>query len=710
MALQTYTYEEKYFPCASTEVEECRRHGYELTDKTLGSGAYAKVKLAYASESKIVRNAKLTNDLSRKGNSMVAIKIICRKDAPPDYINKFMPREIEALKTTYRHENLIQLYEYFRTELRIYLIMEFAASGDMLEFINNTSLKNGLGGIGEELSRRLFRQLVSGILHCHQLDVVHRDLKCENILLDEYKNIKLLSLTIGDENNCFPLLVLFMCEQHCNFGFATRIPNNKSHLLKTFCGSYAYAAPEILTATHYDGKLTDIWSLGIILFAMVNGKLPFSDNNLKSLIEQTKQKLEFKPWITNECQDLVCRLLRVKPLARLKAHEILRHPWLMKNNPRNDRIKKIRCAILQNQSNEDISIEDIEDDDEEEIDIDEYLESNGENLVTKTPSFSMFRAPRSPKKRVTNSPATNAEKTNIAHYHEFVLNSEKALRCTPILNPSHPKEKPVKMEKVVASKPKTRVIMTKLLAEKKKQASKLCDQNIMDTKAAGESFLVKNIYQKAEVKEKKEKNETEQEKLRERKRREMRRKLLGIPVLYGQYRDLLRPKTQEQLSKMIGSVKGKGPVSQSKVIGAPNQHKGSILPPLLKQKGDEANTTTFRYTYSKKNNEDVQNKNKAKTKVTLVQLKSNNSQLPSKTQDVFLNYKARQVREKQCQSVTNNSPTSKFYSNSQQIYAGSISEHGQCAKKATRKCLYQKTKVQGKFPKLYMQRAKVVVN
>ncbi|XP_022101953.1 MAP/microtubule affinity-regulating kinase 3-like isoform X2 [Acanthaster planci] len=218
-----------------------------------------------------------------------------------------MPREIDALRVTYKHPHLIQLYEVFRSETRIYLVMEYAPNGDILSYINECVLETGCA-VKEETARRLFKQTISGVSHCHQLNVVHRDLKCENILLDENDNVKI-----------------------SDFGFACRFPTNRCNMLSTFCGSYAYAAPEILSAKNYDGKLADIWSLGVVLYALVNGRLPFNDQNLNTLLEQTRRKLNFQPWVSVECVDLIRKLLRTRPLTRLRMHEIITHPWVRKH-------------------------------------------------------------------------------------------------------------------------------------------------------------------------------------------------------------------------------------------------------------------------------------------------------------------------------------------------------------------------------------------
>ena len=178
------------------------RYGYQLGD-ILGKGSYAIVRKAY----------------SRRHKKYVAVKIICKKKAPEDFLSKFLPREIKVLKRL-RHPHVVTLIEVIETNTRMYIITNLAESGDLLEYIR----KNG--AIPEATAKQLFRQLVIGISYVHSQDVVHRDLKCENLLLDKDKNI-----IISD------------------FGFARdnlTSATGKRKLCHTYCGSYAYAPPEIL--------------------------------------------------------------------------------------------------------------------------------------------------------------------------------------------------------------------------------------------------------------------------------------------------------------------------------------------------------------------------------------------------------------------------------------------------------------------------------
>lgn len=196
-----------------------------IVGKTLGHGSYATVRSAY--------------DVNRKHK--VALKIISKRKAPEDYLTKFLPREIEAIKVL-KHPSLIAFYQVIETTTRYFLVMELGYV-DLLDTIRRKKL------IEEDQAGIWFRQLHDGLYYMHAKALVHRDLKCENILLDLNNNLKIT-----------------------DFGFAKKIVKTKTGDVKyseTYCGSYAYAPPEILKGTPYDPYLADVWSLGVVLFTMV---------------------------------------------------------------------------------------------------------------------------------------------------------------------------------------------------------------------------------------------------------------------------------------------------------------------------------------------------------------------------------------------------------------------------------------------------------
>ncbi|XP_064410090.1 testis-specific serine/threonine-protein kinase 5-like [Latimeria chalumnae] len=286
------------------ETRECQANGYLLSAKKIGMGAFSRVYLAYATQEKLTQNYKLASDLKVKHHNMVAIKVVSIKDAPLEYSRKFLFREIYALNATYKHANVIQLYETFRTSKRCYLVLELASRGDLLEHINMVSSRKGIPGLTEDEARRIFRQIVSAVDHCHKNHIVHRDLKCENILLDQDGFVKLT-----------------------DFGFANKCLE-KQALMDTFCGSVAYTAPEILLARKYHGEYADLWSLGVILFAMVTGKLPFNERNPRKLVQLIKKGLESNSSVSEDCWDLINSLLQWKPSDRLGVQEVVKHSWM----------------------------------------------------------------------------------------------------------------------------------------------------------------------------------------------------------------------------------------------------------------------------------------------------------------------------------------------------------------------------------------------
>ena len=201
-------------------------HGYRV-GKALGSGSYATVKEAH----------------SQRHKCKVAIKIISKKKAPDDYLEKFLPREIDVVKYL-RHPSLVLFYQCIETTNRMYMIMELAPNGDLLDRVRK------MKKIPEQQAAVWFSQLVNGMEYCHDKGVVHRDLKCENLILDAENNLKVT-----------------------DFGFARAGMKPKDGMVplsETYCGSYAYAPPEILTGTPYPPQYADIWSMGVVLYVMVS--------------------------------------------------------------------------------------------------------------------------------------------------------------------------------------------------------------------------------------------------------------------------------------------------------------------------------------------------------------------------------------------------------------------------------------------------------
>ncbi|XP_023268741.1 MAP/microtubule affinity-regulating kinase 3 isoform X16 [Seriola lalandi dorsalis] len=184
------------------------------------------------------------------------------------------------------HPNIVKLFEVIETERTLYLVMEYASGGEVFDYLV------AHGRMKEKEARAKFRQIVSAVQYCHQKHIVHRDLKAENLLLDADMNIKI-----------------------ADFGFSNEFTlGNK---LDTFCGSPPYAAPELFQGKKYDGPEVDVWSLGVILYTLVSGSLPFDGQNLKELRERVlRGKYRIPFYMSTDCENLLKRFLVLNPAKR----------------------------------------------------------------------------------------------------------------------------------------------------------------------------------------------------------------------------------------------------------------------------------------------------------------------------------------------------------------------------------------------------------
>jgi serine/threonine-protein kinase HSL1, negative regulator of Swe1 kinase len=178
--------------------------------------------------------------------------------------------------------------------------LEYVEGGELFDYVSC------YGALPEEEAVRLFRQIIAGLSYCHRFNICHRDLKPENILLDSARNIKL-----------------------ADFGMAAVQPANR--WLNTSCGSPHYAAPEIIYGRKYHGDKADIWSVGIILFAMLNGFLPFDGGDLTATLRLVKKGEYFlPPSLSAEASDLIQRILQKRPEDRISMASIWAHPLIKK--------------------------------------------------------------------------------------------------------------------------------------------------------------------------------------------------------------------------------------------------------------------------------------------------------------------------------------------------------------------------------------------
>ncbi|XP_010171487.1 serine/threonine-protein kinase MARK1 isoform X5 [Antrostomus carolinensis] len=196
------------------------------------------------------------------------------------------------------HPNIVKLFEVIETEKTLYLVMEYASGGEVFDYLV------AHGRMKEKEARAKFRQIVSAVQYCHQKCIVHRDLKAENLLLDADMNIKI-----------------------ADFGFSNEFTvGNK---LDTFCGSPPYAAPELFQGKKYDGPEVDVWSLGVILYTLVSGSLPFDGQNLKELRERVlRGKYRIPFYMSTDCENLLKKLLVLNPIKRGSLEQIMKDRWM----------------------------------------------------------------------------------------------------------------------------------------------------------------------------------------------------------------------------------------------------------------------------------------------------------------------------------------------------------------------------------------------
>ncbi|KAJ8912567.1 hypothetical protein NQ315_006639 [Exocentrus adspersus] len=233
------------------------------------------------------------------------VKSLIRRRLLRIFLEKFFPRELEIL-TKIENPHIIQVHSILQRGPRVFIFMRYADNGDLLDFIK----KNGV--VPEQQAKIWFRQMASGLHYLHGKNIAHRDLKCENILLSRRFNVKL-----------------------ADFGFARFCvdSDNRRILSQTYCGSAAYAAPEVVNGTPYNPKLSDVWSLGIILFIMLNASMPFDDSNLRKLLKDQMTKnwvfrSRVRETLSSSSKSLVRHLLEPDLTQRLTLDRVIQHEWL----------------------------------------------------------------------------------------------------------------------------------------------------------------------------------------------------------------------------------------------------------------------------------------------------------------------------------------------------------------------------------------------
>ncbi|XP_074192626.1 serine/threonine-protein kinase MARK2 isoform X3 [Rhinolophus sinicus] len=292
---------------SATSADEQPHIGNYRLLKTIGKGNFAKVKLARHILTgkevavKIIDKTQLNSSSLQKNPSSGSVwrgpegsKL--SKHDPWHFIFQLF-REVRIMKVL-NHPNIVKLFEVIETEKTLYLVMEYASGGEVFDYLV------AHGRMKEKEARAKFRQIVSAVQYCHQKFIVHRDLKAENLLLDADMNIKI-----------------------ADFGFSNEFTfGNK---LDTFCGSPPYAAPELFQGKKYDGPEVDVWSLGVILYTLVSGSLPFDGQNLKELRERVlRGKYRIPFYMSTDCENLLKKFLILNPSKRGTLEQIMKDRWM----------------------------------------------------------------------------------------------------------------------------------------------------------------------------------------------------------------------------------------------------------------------------------------------------------------------------------------------------------------------------------------------
>ncbi|MCJ1400039.1 hypothetical protein MMC11_003242 [Xylographa trunciseda] len=311
---------------ASTARRKETKFGDYVLGQTLGEGEFGKVKLGWKKDGSV-------------SSVQVAIKLIRRENLTtnPSRLPKIY-REIKILSQL-SHPNIVRLHEMVETDRYIGIILEYASGGELFDYIlTHRYLK-------DNAARKLFAQLVSGVGYLHKKGIVHRDLKLENLLLDRNRNIIITDFGFANTFNPRDELGEDIEYNLTNRDFVKKMDlerlNNDGYrrgdLMQTSCGSPCYAAPElVVTDSLYTGRKVDVWSCGVILYAMLAGYLPFDDDpanpegdNINLLYKYIMSTpLTFPEYVTPHARDLLRRILVPDPRKRADLFEVARHSWL----------------------------------------------------------------------------------------------------------------------------------------------------------------------------------------------------------------------------------------------------------------------------------------------------------------------------------------------------------------------------------------------
>ena len=266
------------------KTQQSYRIGNYLIEGTVGCGTFGKVKLG----------------IHLPDKQKVAIKILDKSKMTEKDDHIRLEREFQIL-AKFNHPNLIMVTEIFESQNHYYTVMELCEGGELFNYIVKKKY------LSEEESSFFYYQLISGLEYIHSLGIVHRDLKPENLLLTKDHILKII-----------------------DFGLSNFFKEGQDELLYTPCGSPCYSSPEMVSGNNYDGVLIDVWSTGIILFAMLCGYLPFEDKNNEVLFKKIVEcKINYPDYLSDVSLDLLKKIIVPDPNKRITIPQIKKHPFYL---------------------------------------------------------------------------------------------------------------------------------------------------------------------------------------------------------------------------------------------------------------------------------------------------------------------------------------------------------------------------------------------
>ena len=262
------------------EVKTPAQIGPYVLRGTIGEGAFSVVKLCY----------------HQKESKYYACKIIPKSRIRDNNLEKRFETEIR-IDQQLHHPGIVGLIEIMKDDANCYLIMEFCPNGELFQYIVDRKK------LTEDEAKTLILQVMDTVKYIHSMGVTHRDLKPENILVDQVGHLKI-----------------------SDFGLSRFV--GKNNLVTTPCGSPCYASPECISGKAYNGKTNDVWSVGVILYAMVTGQLPWTKRNQTQLFEQIKKgEYSIPSYVSKGCCDLIRKLMTVDCKKRITLSNAMSHPW-----------------------------------------------------------------------------------------------------------------------------------------------------------------------------------------------------------------------------------------------------------------------------------------------------------------------------------------------------------------------------------------------